>query len=302
MLQGKAGIVTGAGGGIGEAIAKVLAGYGASVVVNDLGAALDGSSTGQRPAETVAEAIRATGGSAIADCGSVTSSADVQAMVERCRGEFGRLDFLVHNAGILRDAIFHKMTEADWDAVIAVHLKGAFLTSRAVAEVFRAQGHGAIVHMTSTSGLVGNVGQANYAAAKLGIVALTRSIALDMRRFGVRANAIAPFAWTRMTSSIPASDDPVQQARLQNLQRCKPEHVAEVTAWLVSEAARDVNGQVFAVRGAEVTLFELPRPVRTVHRHGGWTAAALADAWPALARDATGLATSAEVFSGDVLE
>jgi NAD(P)-dependent dehydrogenase (short-subunit alcohol dehydrogenase family) len=301
MLQGKAGIVTGAGGGIGEAIARILAGYGASVVVNDLGASLGGSPTGLRPAETVAESIRTGGGRAIADCGSVTSAADVQGMVARCQSEFGRLDFVVHNAGILRDAIFHKMTEDDWDAVIGVHLKGAFLTSRAAAEVFRAQGHGAIVHMTSTSGLCGNVGQANYSAAKLGIVALTRSIALDMRRFGVRANAIAPFAWTRMTDSIPVSEDPKQQARLAALQRCRPEHVAEVVAWLVSDTAADVSGQVFAVRGAEVTLFGLPKPVRTAHHQGGWTAPALAAAWPSLARDATALATSAEVFCSEPL-
>jgi len=299
FLAGKAGVVTGAGGGIGAAIATILAEYGASVVVNDLGARLDGSRLAASPADAVVDGIVTRGGRAVADGGSVTVRADVEAMVARCVAEFGRLDFVVHNAGILRDVIFHKMTEDDFDAVIAVHLKGAFLVSQAAAAIFRRQEFGAMVHMTSTSGLCGNVGQANYAAAKLGIVGLVRSIALDMRRFNVRANAVAPFAWTRMTESIPQTDDPRQQARIRALQACRPEYVAELVAWLVSDGAKEVNGQTFAVRGAELTLFDLPRPLRTLYRQHGWTAHTLDQAWASLRCDAVPLRTSAEVFAAD---
>ncbi len=296
MLTGKAGIVTGAGGGIGAAIAKTLARYGASVVVNDVGAQLDGTSLGKSPAEEVAAAIRQSGGRAVADTGSVTRAEDVHTLVDHCVYEFGRLDFAIHNAGILRDKMFHKMTESDWDDVVSVHLKGAFLLSRACADVFKPQGRGALVHMTSTSGLIGNLGQANYASAKLGIVALTRSIAMDMQRFGVRCNAVAPFAWTRMTASIPASDDPVQRARIEKLKQCRPEHVAEAVAWLVSDAAQEVNGQVLSVRGDELALFSLPRPQHRFVREGGWSASDLAQAWLEMRNDAVKLQTSAEVM------
>jgi NAD(P)-dependent dehydrogenase (short-subunit alcohol dehydrogenase family) len=278
MLAGKAGVVTGAGRGIGREIALALAREGASVVVNDTGSAADGSPSSERPAAEVAAAIVRDGGRAVADTGSVTSWDEAHVMVERAVREFGRLDFVINNAGIVRDAIFHKMTEADWDAVVSVHLKGTFNVSRAAAERFRAQGSGSILNMTSTSGLIGNLGQANYAAAKLGVVALTRSIALDLERFGVRANAIAPFAWTRITETIPAGSDARERERVENLKQLRPEHIAPLAVFLVSDAAREVSGQVFAVRGAEIVLFSLPRPLQTVHRPGGWTAETVAEA------------------------
>lgn len=300
LLEGKVGVVTGAGRGIGRELALAMAREGAAVVVNDAGVALDGAATGERPAEEVAAAIGREGGRAAADTGSVTSWADARAMVARALDAFGRLDFVVNNAGVVRDVIFHRMTEDDWDAVVTVHLKGAFNVSRAAAERFRAQGSGAVLNMTSTSGLIGNLGQANYAAAKLGVVGLTRSIALDLERFGVRANAIAPFAWTRMTQSVPPGRDEASRARIENLRRLKPQDCAPLAVYLVSDAARGVTGQVFAVRGAEILLFSLPRPCRAVRREGGWTPREVAEAVPAeLAPGFVPLEVTADVFPYD---
>jgi NAD(P)-dependent dehydrogenase (short-subunit alcohol dehydrogenase family) len=298
-LAGRAGVVTGAGRGIGREIALAAAGAGASVIVNDAGVAVDGGPSSERPAEEVAAEITRAGGRAAANTDSVTSWDGAHAMVEQAVRAFGRIDFVVNNAGIVRDVIFHKMSETDWDAVLTVHLKGSFNVSRAAATHFRAQGSGAIVNMTSTSGLIGNLGQANYAAAKLGVVGLTRSIALDLQRFGVRANAIAPFAWTRMTGTLdptPGTSDP----RIEQLRRLGPADCAPLAVYLVSDAARHVTGQVFAVRGAEVVLFSLPRPTRRIQRPGGWTPETLAAAVDGSLRDAfVPLEVTADVFSYD---
>jgi NAD(P)-dependent dehydrogenase (short-subunit alcohol dehydrogenase family) len=294
-LEGKAGVVSGAGRGIGREIALALAREGAAVVVNDLGVALDGGSTAEQPADQVVADITRAGGRAVANAGSVTSWSDARAMVAQAVEAFGRIDFVVNNAGIVRDVIFHKMTETDWDEVVAVHLKGAFNLCRAAAERFRAQGSGAILNLTSTSALIGNVGQANYAAAKLGVVGLTRSIALDLARFGVRANALAPFAWTRMTASI-AGGDPKAQARVESLRLTEAADCAPLAAYLVSDAARDVNGQVFCVRGAELVLFSLPRPARRVTRAGGWTPDAVAEAMAGLREAFVPLELTADLF------
>lgn len=297
MLQGKVGIITGAGGGIGRAMAEELAALGAAIVVNDIGAALDGGTTATRPADEVVEAIREAGGRAIADHGSVTDYSACEAMVQRALETFGQLDFVVHNAGILRDRMFHKLAVEDFDAVQAVHVGGGFRICRAAAPHFRQQGSGAFVMMTSTSGLIGNVGQSAYATAKLGLVALTRSIALDMRRFGVRANAIAPFAWTRMTASIPgAEEDP----RLANLRRCKPAQIAPVVAWLASDEASQVNGQIFIVRGGELGLFDPPKPGRAAIHPGGWSSDNIGTAMAALKPSMTVLQTTGEIYSHDV--
>ncbi len=296
-LEGKVGIVTGAGRGIGAALARFLAAEGAAVVVNDVGATIDGKDGGDRPADEVVAEIRAAGGQAAANFDSVSDWNGAFAMVEQAVATFGRLDFVVNNAGIVRDGMFHKMSENDWDSVINVHLKGTFCVCRAAAERFRAQGSGAIVNMTSTSGLIGNLGQANYSAAKLGIVALTRSIAIDMQRFGVRANAVAPFAWTRMTATIPATDDPKQQARIERLKQMTPEQIAPLVAFLVADSAKDVNGQTFAVRGTEITLFSVPGPERAIHRAGGWTVDALAEQVPeTFKRDFAPLLVTGDVF------
>ena len=296
MLEGKVAVVTGAGGGIGREIAVAMALAGASVVVNDIGASLAGEGQSASPAEQTRQIIAQRGGQAAVSTDSVSSWASAQRIVQAAMDGFGRVDIVVHNAGILRDAIFHKMTPEDWLQVIDVHLNGSFFVSRAAAEPFRAQGGGAFVHMTSTSGLVGNFGQANYSAAKLGIVALSKSIALDMQRFGVRSNCIAPFAWSRMTSSIPA-DTPEQQARVAKLRQMTPDKNAPLAVFLASDAAAGFTGQVFATRHNEIFLMSQSRPLRSVHRGEGWTPALIAEhAAPALRPSLVPLDRSQAVF------
>ena len=299
LMDGKVVVVTGAGGGIGREIALAMALEGARVVVNDIGASLAGEGGSATPGEQTVQIIQQRGGEAAANTDSVAEWDSARRIIQCALDRFGRLDAVVNNAGILRDGIFHKMTPQDWLAVVNVHLNGAFYVSRAAAEPFRAQGSGACVHMTSTSGLVGNYGQANYSAAKLGIVALSKSIALDMQRFGVRSNCIAPFAWSRMTSSIPA-ETPEQKARVAKLEQMTPDKNAPLAVFLASDAARDVTGQVFAARHNEIFLMSQSRPVRSVHRGEGWTPALVAEhALPALRAGLLPLDCSADVFSWD---
>lgn len=299
LLAGKVALVTGAGRGIGRSIALALAEAGAKVVVNDLGVSLEGSSTGESPAESVVNEIRAMGGQAIADKHSVADFSQAQAMVEAACDQLGGIDIIVNNAGNLRDVIFHKMSEEEFDAVIAVHLKGSFNVSRAAAPRFKEQGSGAFIHMTSTSGLVGNFGQANYCAAKLGIVGLSKAIALDMQRFGVRSNAIAPFAWTRMVSSIP-DETPEQKRRVEGLKKLIPEKIAPFVVALGSDAAKDISGQIFGVRNNEIYLFSQPRPVRTAHTSDGWTPASIIErVFPMFENDLYELHRSGDVFTWD---
>ena len=299
MLEGKVAIVTGAGGGIGREMALALGAAGAKVVVNDIGASLAGEGADQGPAERVVGEIRARGGAAAASTDSVSTWAGANRIVQTALDAFGRVDVVVNNAGILRDGLFHKMTVEAWEAVIQVHLMGSFYVSRAAATHFREQESGAYVHMTSTSGLIGNVGQANYAAAKLGIVALSKSIALDMQRFKVRSNCISPFAWSRMIASIPA-ETPEAKARVAKLQRMEAGKIAPMAVFLASDAAKDVTGQIFAVRANEIFVMSQPRPVRSVHRAEGWTAETIAEqALPALRASFAPLDVSADVFSWD---
>lgn len=297
LLEGKVALITGGGRGVGRGIALAMAQAGARVVVNDLGATLDGQADNEQPAAEVVAAIRDMGGEAIVDGGSVADWDAAQAMVKAAVDTFGRIDIVVNNAGILRDVMFFKMSEQEFDDVVAVHLKGSFNVSRAAAPFFKNQNSGSYVHMTSTSGLIGNFGQANYSAAKLGIAALSKSIALDMQRFGVRSNAVAPFAWTRMVDSIP-NETPEQQKRVESLKKLVPERVAPFVVGLCAEGAKDVSGQIFGVRNNEIYLFSQPRPIRSAHRGEGWTPESVLDtALPMLAADFYPLERSGDVFT-----
>jgi len=300
LLDGKVCAITGAGGGIGRAHALLFAQQGAKVVVNDLGGARDGSGSGSETmaAKVVAE-IEAAGGQAVANYDDVSDRAGAENIVKSAISAFGQLDVLVNNAGILRDTIFHKMSWSDWSDVLDVHLNGSFNMSRAVAGHFREQNSGAFVHMTSTSGLIGNFGQANYMAAKLGIVGLSRGIALDMSRFNVRSNCIAPFAFTRMIESIPAATEAEKQ-RVERLAQMTPAKIAPLAVYLGSEAASGVSGQVLAVRNNEVFLFNQPRPIRVIHRSDGWTPQKLAEQFKgAFGPSLTPLERSGDVFAWD---
>jgi len=300
MMDGKAVLVTGAGRGVGRGIALAMAEAGASVVVNDLGVALSGEGQDEgSPAEQVVEEIRAAGGKAVANHDSVSDWLGAGRMVKAAIDSFGRIDGVVNNAGNLRDVYFHKMSPEDFRAVIEVHLIGSFNTSRAAAPFFKEQGSGAYVHMTSTSGLIGNFGQANYSAAKLGIVGLSKSIALDMQRFGVRSNAVAPFAWTRMIDSIP-TDTPEQQKRVEGLKKLDANKIGPLCVALCSDDAANVSGQIFGVRNNEIFLFSQPRPMRTAHTAEGWSPEDIAErVFAQFANDFYPLHRSAEVFSWD---
>jgi NAD(P)-dependent dehydrogenase (short-subunit alcohol dehydrogenase family) len=299
IVKGKTAIVTGAGRGIGRGIAMLFAREGARVVVCDIGASLQGEGNDAGPAQETVDAIKKAGGEAIASTLSITEPKNSEAIVKSALDAFGRVDILVNNAGILRDVIFHKMSWSDWSDVIGVHLNGSFNMSRAVAPLFREQGSGSFVHMTSTSGLVGNFGQANYMAAKLGIMGLSRGIALDMARFNVRSNCIAPFAFTRMIESIPTQSDQ-DKKRIEAFQRMTPEKIAPLAVYLGSDAAADITGQIFSVRNNEIYLFNQPRPIKTILCAEGWTPEQLAtELKPALAASFTALERSEDVFNWD---
>ena len=299
MLEGKVAVVTGAGGGIGREIAIMMAAAGAKVIINDVGASLTGEGGSATPAQQTKAIIEQKGGVAEINTDSVASWGSAEKIIQAALDYFGRIDIVMNNAGILRDVIFHRMTEDDWNSVIAVHLNGSFYTSRAAATHFRKQESGAMIHISSTSGLIGNFGQANYSAAKLGITALSKSIALDMQRYNVRSNCIAPFAWSRMTSSIPAST-PEQQARVEKIKVMTPDKNAPMAVFLASDQAKDVTGQVFGTRNNELFLFSSPKPFRSIHHDGGWTPEQIAEiALPALKPSFMPLDRSGDVFSWD---
>jgi len=301
MLDGKVIAVTGAGRGIGREIALLCGRKGASVIVNDLGSTADGEGKDSTPAEEVAAEIVKAGGKAIVNAASVADAVGAASIVEDGVKAFGRIDGIVNNAGILRDRIFHRMSEVDWRAVIEVHLNGAFFVSKAAANYFKDQGSGAFVHFTSTSGLIGNIGQANYGAAKLGIVGLSNAIALDMQKFGVRSNCIAPFAWSRMIATVPAKDEATKE-RIERMKTMSADKIAPLVAFLLSDDAADVNAQIFAVRKNEIVLFSHPRPVRAMQKEGGWTPETIAsELLPAFRSSLTPLTRTADIFGYDPL-
>jgi 3-oxoacyl-[acyl-carrier protein] reductase len=277
-LKGRAAIVTGAGRGIGRAEALLLASEGASVVVNDFGGGAHGEGSEKGPADHVVDEIKALGVGAVANYGNVADFANGEAMVKQALDNFGRIDIVVNNAGILRDRMVFNMSEEEWDTVLAVHLKGTFNLTRHACTVFRQQRSGVIVNTSSESGL-GNQGQANYAAAKEGIIGLTRTVARDMGRYNVRCNAIRPRAATRLT----ISDDMREAAArggaagmnpdlLQAFEKANPpEAVAPLVVWLCTDEAANINGRNFLVTGNQIGLYSEPQVIADIRSEGGWT-------------------------------
>ncbi len=293
-LEGKVAIVTGAGRGIGRGEALLLAKEGARVIVNDVGGSPGGEGADTSHAEEVVEEIKKMGGEAIPNYDSVTSFEAGERMVKQALDTWGRLDILVNNAGILRDRMIFNMTEEEWDAVIAVHLKGHFTITRHAAMVFRQQRSGRIINTSSESGL-GNMGQANYSAAKEGIIGLTRTLALDLGKYGVTANAIRPRAGTRLTLSdelraamekarqtqaAAGGTDSAAQSAIAQLEELKPELVAPLVVYLCTDAAANINGRDFIVGGNEISLVSLPDKERTIYREGGWDLDSLERVFP----------------------
>ena len=268
-LDGKVAVVTGAGRGIGREISLLMAREGARVVVNDLGSSDHGEGADKGVAGEVVDEIRAGGGQAVSNADSVASWEGAHRIIQTALDSFGRIDIVVNNAGIVRDRMIFKMSEQEWDAVLDVHLKGTFNCIRAASPHMRDRNWGRFVNFTSTSGLIGNVGQANYGAAKLGIVALSKITALDMKRHNVTSNCIAPFAWTRLIATIP-TDTEEQKRRVEKLKKMSPADVAPLAVFLAGEQAANITGQVFGVRGKEIFLFSQPRIVRSIHKSEGW--------------------------------
>lgn len=276
IVEGKVALVTGAGRGIGQAIAKMMAAQGAKVVVNDFGVDVDGTGNDVSIAEQTAGEIRDAGGEAVSNADSVADWDGAHRMIETALDSFGCIDCVVNNAAILRDRIFHKMEREDWDLSIGVILNGAFHVSRAAAPHFRKQESGTYVHIASTSGLIGGVGQVNYGASKLGLQGLSKGIALDMKRFNVRSNVVAPTAFTRMTESIPTETEE-QRQRAAARRAIPAEKNAPIVVYLASDAAANVTGQIFYTRDNELFLFSQPRPIRQAHTAEGWTPQAIAE-------------------------
>jgi NAD(P)-dependent dehydrogenase (short-subunit alcohol dehydrogenase family) len=292
-LDGRVAIVTGAGRGIGRSVALLLAAEGASVVVNDIGAALDGSGGDAGPAQQVAAEIADVGGKAVASLADVSDHGAAEGLIATAVEQFGRLDVLVNVAGILRDRMVFNMSEQEWDDVIRVHLKGTFSTTKFAAAHWRSvrdeSAQNRIINFTSVSGLHGAPGQPNYAAAKMGIVGLTYSCANALGRYGVTANAISPGAATRMTESVPTER---RRAVTATDAERSPDNIAPVVAYLASEQSGWINGQIVSSRGYEVALYNIPQPVITIVGTGPWDVDALAGQMersfgPALGKDAT---------------
>jgi len=303
MLDGRVAICTGAARGVGAEVAKEMAREGAKIVIVDPGVGGGGEGGGQAPAQAMADEIKGMGYDAAANFGSVSVFDDCLKMVQQARDTFGRLDIVFNAAGILRDKMFHNMFPEDWQAVIDVHLTGHFNINRAAINLFREQNYGRLILVSSTSGLLGNVGQVNYGSAKLGVVAMARIIAMENAARGITANVIAPSADTRMTRSVPTPKDPAAAAaREERLRRSRADAIAPLCVYLASEGAGHVTGQVFHQRAAELSLYGHMRPVRMVHHSGGWTPELIAEvAMPSLLSGFTSL-DSRTVHSGLPME
>jgi hypothetical protein len=301
MLEGKVAVVTGAGRGIGRAIALLFAKEGAKVVVNDFGGREDGSGGESKVADDVVKEIKDAGGTATANYDKVGTMESGKQLIQTALDKFGKPDILVNNAGILRDRMVFNMTEEEWDAVITVHLKGTFACTRAVVSLMREQRSGRIINFTSASGLIGNPGQSNYGAAKMGIVGFTKVVALEMARYNVTANVISPSAWTRMIGTIPTETED-QKRRVAKSQKMSPAHIAPLVAYLASDEAQYVSGQVFGVRGKEIFIYSQPKPVRSIHHSEGWTPDRLSEMFKGtLGMHLVPLESAGQVFNYDPL-
>ena len=284
LLQGKVAIVTGSGRGVGRGVAHLMAEEGASVVIVDPGVNVDGSGYDQSIAEQVASEIRDAGGNAVACTESVATMHGGETIIQTAIDNFGKLDIVVTCAGILRDRMIFNMSEQEWDDVIAVHLKGTFTIVKHASIIFRQQRSGRIITFSSTSGLYGNSGQANYGAAKDGIAGLTRVVARDLGRYGVTANAIAPSASTRMTTSVPQESRDLRSSRgiaAGSGLLGEADDVAPFVTWLASDESAHVNGHIFHVTEGLVSLLNEPEPVRTIHKDSRWTVDEIIDVFPA---------------------
>ena len=272
LLEGKVAVVTGAGSGIGRAVALGLAGAGARVVVNDYGVSVDGREPSSAPAEAVVREIVARGGQAVASADSVATMAGGRAIVDRALATYGDLHITVCCAGILKERMIFNMTEEEWDSVVAVHLKGHFTVMQPATRHMREKRRGRIITFTSAAGLEGSPGQPNYSAAKEGIVGLTRSTALAMAKYGVTVNSISPTADTRMTQRLPDERRGAATAT-------PPEAIAPVVVFLASDRAAHITGQVIGARGNEITLYSHPAPLRQITSREPWTPEAIADVY-----------------------
>ncbi|MFI4934923.1 MAG: SDR family NAD(P)-dependent oxidoreductase [Caulobacterales bacterium] len=293
LLDGKVVLITGGGRGIGRECALLSARQGAKVVVNDLGGGIHGEGSDVGPAQEVADLIKAAGGEAVANTESVTDLKAVGRMVQQAMDTFGGLHVINNPAGILRDRMIHNMTEEEWDMITEVHLKGHFNVVRASINHFRAQKEGAYVMWSSTSGLIGNVGQTNYGAAKMGIAGLSRIIAMEGERNNVRSNAIAPGAATRMTDSVPRDAETAARREAQR-EIQSPIRPAQMAVALSSPASAHITGQIFGAGGYNLSIYSHPRPIETFSREGGWDAdAIIADFLPRIEKHITPLARQA---------
>ena len=276
-LDGKVAIVTGAGRGIGAGVAKALASEGAKVIVNDIGATLDGDGTSNSPAEQVVDEIKSSGGEAMPNYTDISTMKGGEGLVQSAVDSYGQLDIVVTVAGILRDRMLFNMTEEEWDDVIRVHLKGTFTVCKHAAILYRQQKSGRIITFASESGLFGNPGQANYAAAKSGIAGFTKVAAKDLGRYGATANAICPRANTRMMQSVPDTARELRANRPKDreiappMAEMHPDDIAPFVAYLASDKASNVNGQTFLVYGGTITKLSLPRRTRTIFKQGRWS-------------------------------